>query len=50
MKILNAVPEEGEVLDMDYRRLQFDAVEGLIMHIGICVQRPDDGGVSENGK
>lgn len=41
MKILNVVPDEGELIDFDFRRLTFNPHDGLVLHIGICVQRPD---------
>ena len=42
MKILNAVPAEGELLDFDFRLLTFNPDDGIVMRIGVCVQRPDD--------
>ncbi len=40
IKILNAVPAEGEILDLDFRNLTYNREDGFVLHVGICLQWP----------
>lgn len=43
IKILNAVPDEGEILDFDFRELTYSREDRcFILQVGICLQRPPE--------